>query len=55
MRAVTVTKRSKAEEVFMRGYSMWSEDPPLVLVSMDEMRWMSCIFNGRTVAGARRA
>lgn len=51
MRAVTATKRSKAEGVFMRGYTIWSEEAPFVLVWMDEMRWTSRMFNGKTLAG----
>jgi len=34
---------------------MCSKEDPLVLVSMDEIRWTSCMVIGRTLAGDRRA
>jgi len=39
----------------MRGYSTWSEEAPLVLVLMDEIRWTSCMLKGNTPVVARRA
>jgi len=39
----------------MRGYSMCSEEAPLVLVWMDEIRCTSCMVMGRTLAGGKCA